>query len=358
MKRTRTLFYVLVVLNCIGLNEAMAENSSPFYGGIAFKTAFDDNIFQYSDGEIDEFEAGQAIERYPIETRDDLILSVFFDVGYRTYLWDGHTTLFKLRYAQYQYWQNKERDYQSFSLTAMQYFSPSTHLRINYYVAPEKYFRHYFDEDIGDITTADSFLPFTYKEHQLSAGIQHQIVKPLTLELYTKFGFEIFEEHFTEYDSDFFVLGGELEYRLSKQIRIRGGYAFLDTDCDGYDDAGETLATSDDKEYSHEENQYSGGITVRLPRIMKKSNTFSIDYRYRERNFTTEKDNDYYHYGRQDKDYTYTFGYHLRLNKHWQVSLEYDYQNREVDVPLLEEINEVKDFTRQRVEFGIAYDWN
>ena len=332
------------------------KNNVDLSGLVIFKTAYDDNIFQYSDSEKNDFENGIDPERYPIETTDDLIFTTVFDLDYKTRL-KGHTTLLSARFTQYQYWQNKDKDYESFSFSAIQYFSPKTTIRFNYYFLPEKYFRHYYDEDLSATLTASAFVPFAYKEHQFSLGLSHSF-KKIDLKLYTKYGFELYEENFREYDSDFFTAGLSGDLKLTRKIGLFADVSYIKCNSKGYDQVGERASTSDDRDYSHEQNNYLAGIRFQLPKIAKKSNQVSFSGEFRKRVFTTDKTSDNYHYQREDDDLQLEAEYTLQINKSWSLELSTQFTQRDVDVPLQQEIQEVKDFTRKRVEISVTYGWN
>jgi len=324
---------------------------------LIMKAVYDDNVFRYADAEKKDFENHIDSERYPIETIDDLILSTTLDADYRAQLLKGHTTLFSLRLTQYQFWQNKGKDYMSWSFSMIQYFSPQTNFRFNYYYLPERYFRHYYDEDLGTISSATSHAEFGYEQHLLSGRIEHQFFEKLTLSAYYKYGKDYYEENFEEYDAENNSFGIGLKTLITKRADLRCGYGYKESRPKGYDETGETLENSDDRDYSYDQDEFFVRLSLRYLKILSRRPTVYFDFRYRKRDFMTDKSTDDYHYGREDKDYQYRVGTRAQLTDRLNGELFFHYQKRDVDIPLDVDIQEVKNFDRRRFGVGLTYQW-
>lgn len=359
MKKYITLVFVIMLAFLMWDGWANpAHCDSPFSVTLIFDATYDDNIFRYADDEMSDFENNIDPERYPIETTDDLIFSTAIDVDYRDYFWGGHTTLFSARLTQYQFWQNKRKDYQSLSLTAIQYFSPQTNVRFNYYFLPERYLRHYYDEDLGSLSNATSHVPYVYEKHQVTAEFEQEFFEKMTADVYYKYARDIYDENFEEYDADDHIFGLDLEFDVTRSISLEAGYEFETSEAKGYDEPGETLETSDDRDYAYEEDTFSGGLSFRLPRSLPHRPRLNIDYSYRVRDFVTDKVADEYHYGREDTESILRLELDMRINRNWSYEFAYTFQDRDVDVPLRQQIQEVKNFTRNRIGFEVSYSWN
>lgn len=324
--------YFLFIIMFVFVSISQAQNfKKRFDAKISIGTVYDDNILKYSDKYIESFLNREEPERFSIDTYDDVFVKTKLQASYFIYLFKNKKTKFNASYQRYNYIKNSIKTWGSFSLGLQQFLTKKMSFKISYNYIPNFYVRNFRDEDWVNIYgyEPESFQTFSFSKDNYGFWIQQKFNKT-KIRLTTNRMIYYYNSNYTEYDATNQAFGIRVNQRINKKVAIELGYQYTESKAKGFDEANETIATSDDVDASFNEDKYNLKLSLKLPKIRKKKHSISIKGIYVNRYFLTDRliTFDPLHVGRIDNNLTIQTIYSIRIRKNLNVNLFYNRYQR------------------------------
>ncbi len=291
---------------------------------------YDSNPFRYSPWELQEFEKGLKPHKYPIETRDDLIVKTGLSISY-----EAENLKLKLKILNSGFMRNREKSSLNFKFLAKR---DPVYLELKF--LPKFLIRYYPDWDSGG-----SYLPCYYSEKGGEFGLL-PLKTPVRLTVYGFYFARKYPDYFTEYDTKLYGFG----IRLRKKLRNwspKFFYSFEVANAKGYDEPGEARETSDDSDISYKRHSVTFGVERNWSLF-----DFSTTYTFRRKCFTG---NDLWHRDRVDTDHRLDIIAGKSLSRRLEVRIGYRLEKRNTSSPYSSTIEEIKNYTRHRISIGFVF---
>jgi hypothetical protein len=150
---------------------------------------------------------------------------------------------------------------------------------------------------------------------------------------------------------------------LTDKLDVSAAYYYITSDAKGYDEPGETKATSDDSDATNYEHVYAIGFDYQMPKIFKLKNEVSIDAQYQRAFYTTDHflELDPLHAGRYDYNYRVFVNYNWDVLKNFSITAFYQWMKRESSTSAeanKEYVSDEKDYTQYRIGVRFNYSIN
>lgn len=326
------------------------------------RTYYDDNILKYSDNYLQSFINNEDEGRFHIKTYDDLVLKPSLSINISDSIFKGKLTRLKLFANRSIYTHNAINDYTFFSIALEQNLKDSCKIGIAYEYIPEYYIHHLRDADYTSFMgyVPATFMPLSYSKDWFSLYL-YRTFKKTGVKLSLTYAQCFYNSHFIEYDSK--EPGTEIEISqpfFKQKLKMKIQYAFSKSFARGYDQYNEKADQSDDSDASYFFNSFKISTGLKLPKLLKHSNNFSLTIQLGLKHFTSEKyvEYDMLHVGRKDFNYQFEFEYNYYLSKHLSLTLMYSSVNR--NATSISDINSTyiddeKSFNQNLIGIGINY---
>jgi len=288
----------------------------------------DDNILQYSDGQIATFEAGTHPDRYSIETIGDVVWEPSVSLAYTKDRGTRRGRMVRLRWSGSFHATNQTADYGAGSVTWRESFSKGRAITFGVYKLPNYYLRQLRDEDIPLGGGVSRYRRATFDLTIGSIEWRQRVAPGTTLSLDYQFERRAYNEDFRERDSDTHVagLGGDWSPK-AKPFSLAGSAAYRASRAAGEDGDEVAGVPPDDADISYNGMVFSAGTRVDLAHSSSGRLEGEIGSGVSTRNYTTDRVNDTSHYQRDDLLFNMTVG--LRWNPRGPFSLRgfYEHEN-------------------------------
>ena len=109
---------------------------------------YDDNLLEYSDAQLRDFEAGAHPDRFSLESRDDVVLQPSLGMAWEMDSGRGRRHALRLRGEGDIPERNGTADFRSVSAGWRESFRGERRLALSYYLVPHYYLRQLLDEDV------------------------------------------------------------------------------------------------------------------------------------------------------------------------------------------------------------------
>ncbi|MBN1425776.1 hypothetical protein JXA88_14585 [Candidatus Fermentibacteria bacterium] len=315
--------------------------------GLSF--TYDDNVFRYSEDEIDLIKNLPQTDQYStVETTDDLIIAQ--SLGLQAYKGDTRVTLTVKQNSNYR---NTMKSFHNYSLDLRRRIGSYFYTYLTYRYTPRYYIRQIYDEDTMDYEEYD------YAKHFLSLQATKGLLKGgrLGLRARGQYEREKYPDYFQEYDFHGFAVTAEAKYGVTRRLTLGVSANYRRVTMKGYDEPGETKETSDETDGSYHENNYDVFGSYILPvKVLASSPSLSFGLSYNLKACTTKKDfiDDPYHAGRKDNKVALETGIGFSLGAGVSANLNYKWQKREVDSYAKDDLGEEKDFTANTIGLSMS----
>ena len=318
---------------------------------------YDDNVLEYSDNQIVDFDSGLHPDRYSIRSRDDLVVQTELGLGYRVDYGGGRRRALRVRGIGRFNDKNATADDHALSAGWRESFRGGRSIALSYYTLPDYYLRQLFDED--------ALVPFPglskYRRASFALKIPsieyaQRISRGARVALDYQYERRDYNDDFNERDSRTHQIESELSLdrlRRRGRIAVLGGFrASKATGTDG-DSVG---VTPDDVDVS-----YHGpivGMSGRLGLGHGRTARFDADasYAISGRHYTSNRPADKYHYLRQDWVQQLEIG--LGATVHRRLHARGFYRRKSANARLGTTAPPVSDSGSYRVnQVGLELDW-
>ena len=325
----------------------------PAWSGRARVSSFyDDNILRYSEKFIRRFEAGRDPGRFRVESLDDVVQRGDLSLD-RTFAgFGGRRARLGFDFEHRAYLRNGIKDWSRVGAGWEQDLGLGRALRFAVSWLPDFYVRHLRDSDLtGRNRTEDPFQAFAFEKADARLELSQALGASVDARYHGGFATFRHSEAFREFDSENVFGGIRLDQRLNRFLRLSYGAELTDSGARGYDQAGETLATSDDTDPSY--RQLDLMLAGRYRFLGRLPSTLFLQAEVSRREYTTDKGTALapLHAGREDDQ--------VRLYASWQVSLNRRYgltifgqsRDRSSSAPIDLDIGVEKDY--EQLEVGV-----
>jgi hypothetical protein len=311
----------------------------------AFGMSYFSNVFFYSDADMDAYLGGERVDRYQFESLDDLRLEPALAMTWVREVRDTRATSigggidWKLNVV------NGQKSFSRLSLKFTEEHYGTAYLTAEYSAIPSYHIRHLWDVDTSEYRSCD----FTKHGFRVTMGSD----RSLPVDLVGSFKYEayLYDWDFIEYDSKASTYGIRAIMRPNSRVRVDVGYAIRRSVARGYDEPGETRATSDDSDTTYDQNEYMARVRWGAGRWWGKPAAVTLRGRLVRRFYLTEKHgaDDPFHAGREDTVLTLSARGSLGLGDGAALEGFVEHRSRWVDSPVIEDIGELKDYGAWRV---------
>lgn len=315
---------------------------------------YNDNLIGISERDENAFLRKSPQFPTPLSTVDDLEseLSVRPSLRWRApaKLWVTGDYRFKAVHRL----ENSFTDYQTHSLGLLMRPRASDsrwQARARLLVIPSFYLRVYNDKDYSEFHSA------RFANWYHSGAFRYKLSRPLWIEAEAGFGSFYYNRKFTEFDSEYFDVGGTAGYRI-KVWSFSAGYTRRISDNIGKEQLGGVPQARDpflDSEYGDadfSEDEWNVGVGGDLSFITWRTINLDATYKWRRRAYLTNNDLelDPFHRGRLDRRGQFTVTLNTKLDGRLSVDLFSGYDQRHSESPT-PSVPAVKNFVRH--EYGV-----
>jgi len=335
----------------------------PLWIDLNWSSSYDDNIFRYSERDLNRWK--NDTESYPNpnstwnDWRNDVGVTLtlpwkHYRGGTRSVV-SSWETRFEASAKTALYAVNHRKNYQRYSAAIRQSFGKEFWAEGSFAIVPTFYLREYRDVDLGEYAGCD------YESRTYNLTLRYK--SPWQTYFYPELEFKTlyYNRHFTEFDAEWTTLGLSAEQFLSKQWLLRGGYRF--TNGDNVGGGGLTalslVTPGEDTEYgdgSFEEHEVNLSASYRPRNIWGKSWQFSLSGGVRIRDYTTNNSlaEDPFHDGRRDIRWDMEPKVTVDILRNLSLFGSYTYEQRDTQSDI-GYVSEIKDFVRHAYTVGLDF---
>ncbi|HPR18868.1 MAG TPA: hypothetical protein PLD62_11545 [Candidatus Cloacimonadota bacterium] len=322
MKEKITIIFCLIVFSLFG-------KGLYFDYDFSLETTYDSNVLKLSDHDLDRFEAGNDGEKFDLETTDDLIFSPLLRLEGKNYWISGHTQKHEIFLKYNKYLKNDCLDDGYLGYKFTQFLSRKVNLELSYFYYPEIYVNRY--QSVLD--QVPTYHDYTYEKNGYNAAIEWKTTELFELTYHMGLAQLLYNKYFTEYDALNFDNSIKVLLYPKGKIRTSLSYEYVNSAADG-EDAYDDDEVDEIKDASYESNTYSVSYYIpTLIKIGKKKISLSAGADYEQRYYQTNREDDTYHYSREDYTVTADAALGIDLNKSFGLRLSGKYQKRNTDSP-------------------------
>lgn len=337
------------VLDVNPLSTPAARPAVRLIGEVVLGASYDSNIFRYSDSDIDDLLDGERPERFPVESADDVRFEPSVDLslvreepGVRSTTLSLETDL-RLAVV------NGEKSFAKVAVGLRERRDGVAYLSLKYEVIPDYHLRALWDADAAEHEGAYRSCNFGKQGFGVEIGSDRSL--PIDVAAHWKYEEYRYSPEFIEYDARVATAGIRVTARPRPGLRLDLGYALRQSAAKGYDEPGETRATSDESDTSYDQDQYEVRARWEAGRLWGRRAVLSLRGAAARRFYLTGKSgaDDPYHAGRDDTYVTVGGGVEVRLTKAARLEFFVERRAREAHSDAVPDIGLSKDFEATRV---------
>ncbi len=292
-----------------------------------FSTYYDDNLLQYSAGQIRDFELSLHPDRYAIETSDDLVFNPSLAMTWELDRGRGRRHALRLKGEGDYHARNGNTDFRSVSIGWRELWSRDRRLALSYYLLPRYYLRQLFDDDaVPAYAGLSRYRRADFSLQIASAGWTQRLTRRMLLELGYQYERRNYNHDFDERDSD--LHQGELGLSLVRlphrgTVRLGGGYRVSQARGKDNNEA-EALP---DPDISYHGLSLGLGGRMELARGGPWRLLGDLAYELETRGYDSDRPTDKYHFGRDDIRHAVEGGLRTACRPHWSLRGFYRFEN-------------------------------
>lgn len=282
------------------------SGSSDWFGGaLRVTSSYNDNLFEYSPGDVEQFTSGARPEKFSMERPQDLVTSIRARVLLSPDLLPRNPTQIRLRFGTASHAHNPIRNYLSTGVEFRQYVQQKNYLFAGYTLVPRYYLRNISFRNLSLpprlwLSYAEVFL----SRQTFTLGLARNLTSRLNVSADYSYSYVRYSRELMERDSRIDEVDLDGSMKLFPWLRVDAGYQFSYATARGRE-LSDTLSdlTSRAHRVQSSANIYLRGLTG-------KPLTLSIDAVFEYQQYLSLKKydaadrslryGDRYHYGRQD----------------------------------------------------------
>jgi hypothetical protein len=344
------------VLDVNALSVPAARSGLAVVGEVEFGASYDSNIFRYSDGDIDDLLDGERLDRFLVESADDLRLEPGVTVSLvRNGEGTRSTTLSvgsDLRLAT----SNGEKSFGKVLVGLRERRAGAAYLALEYEAIPDYHIRALWDEDAAGHEGAYRSCDFWKQGFGVEMGSDRSL--PIDVAVRWRYEAYRYDPDFVEYDARVGTLGALATVRPRRGLRLDLGYALRQSVAKGYDERGETRSSSDESDTSYDQDQYELRARWEAGELWERKAALWLRGLLARRFYLTEKsgEDDPYHAGRDDTYLTVGAGLDVRLTETARLEVFAERRTREAHSDAVPDMGLTKDFEAVSVGLRLSLE--
>ena len=329
------LSFAAILILTTGISWAAARDLAVRAG---LELRYDDNVFQYSNKDLNQFDNSKAKFR-SLESEDDWTLIPSVDAGYR--IRHRYDTRVSLGVDAKLYERNTVKNYQVYTARVRQELPGRFEIGLRYLLVPRFFLRPLANPPNQVTTYSDA----KFRIHSLHLDLDKDFNKWLAGGASGLFEKKDYTADFNERDTTVVGGGAEARVRLNPAIRVAVGADYERGKARGRDDATINSDTSYAQQSYH----------VRPSAQLAKGITLGVGYSYDSRHYASDLAADKDHFHRNDFTNTWDFRLKGRMTKKLDAYLDHERIDRSSNTP--EITAEFADFTERRTTAGVTYEF-
>ncbi|RKY55084.1 MAG: hypothetical protein DRP93_04055 [Candidatus Neomarinimicrobiota bacterium] len=325
-------------------------------------TTYDDNILKYSEKYLDRFMNGEDEGRFHIDTYDDVIFNTGISINSTFYIFKKRKSVINIGANRRTYAINKVKNWSYITIGIRQYLAHRISFKFSYSYIPEFYVRHFRDREWIQVYGFEpiSFQPYAFSKDNYGFYIQKYFFKGTRIKFSLFYSPYYHNEHYTEYDSKNWSYITRIYQKVHKNITLDAEYQFITSDAKGYDASYQTPETTLGPDATYVEDRFSFGVSWKLPKIFKKTNSLNVKSSFQNRYYSSKYRpiTDPLHAGRVDKNVRLYFDYRISFNKSLKLKAFYYRYMRDssTEAELNKQyISDEKDYTQNLIGLEFIY---
>ncbi|MEM1178180.1 MAG: hypothetical protein AAGM22_07545 [Acidobacteriota bacterium] len=304
---------------------------------------YDSNILRYSDRFIQRFDNGQDPGRFRVESLDDVVHRADLDIDRRFTGYDGQPARFSFGLTHRAYQRNSIKDWTQGRLRLRQNLRGGRSLGLFATSATDFYVRHIRDGDLRG-TTADPFQAFEFEKSEVGLRFTQELGASWLLSLDLSQARFRHSENFREFDSEDSKARLRFDHQLTRRTRFSYAVEYTDSDAQGFDEPGETRATSDDTDPTYRQVDLILSARFELP--TERRQVIFIQAEAGEREYTTDKLPSVapLHFNRTDDLFRLFASWDIRLTDRLNLTVFGQLRDRSSTIPDDLDVGDVKNY--------------
>jgi hypothetical protein len=325
--RRYLVWLAALILSVILWSPASAQKKNPKKPGrqqmlffdVRVELAYDDNIINYSDADLDLYGDNVRPDKFAIDSEDDWIITSRLTARLKGDFIAGRTAWLDLRFNNYYYARNEVRRYQIYGLTGRHYFMKGGYGEIAYSYLPDYYYRNQYYQG--------SYIEANFSKHYLRAEIGADILPSLKGDVSYRLGRKFFNPEVRE--RDLTVHGIRLDgiWRATRMFKFWAFYGFERGLARGRDNP-----DPDIKDVSYDAWDITLGVRYYSPFLGRLRPQLVSTFQYRIIKFQTNKLRDIYRFDRRDTNYELRLGTSWHLPLKIRLDIDYRFQTKNVSL--------------------------
>ncbi len=302
---------------------------------------YDNNIFNYSEKDLNEFLEYQSPYRFPFETYDDLITAMGLNLLLRNNFFEKKTTTFNLGINLRRYWVNNEKSYQKIYFGIRQSFTGFA-VKIWYRLIPDYLIRYYQNPKNEE----REYIGCRLRYHTINGKITSRIGRSIKIDLLYKRGWDDYIQEFNQYDANYHTFSFNLGTK--KAVEFECGYEFK---LSRTDNINSLSGNTDHPDVSYDLHKIGCAIRCRKRLILPLN--FKISYKFIFKKFSSDNPIDSLHFGRQDITQQASITAKTRIFPGMNLNIDYGYQWRRSSSTIPIDIESFKNYNKYKFKIGL-----
>ncbi|MCF7809866.1 hypothetical protein K9N50_02635 [bacterium] len=321
--------------------------------GLTLRSYYDSNVLNYSQRDRDRFLNDQEPYDSPITALDDLRSDFKVSIAYDKEYLSKRSTKITLTGDFAAFAVNPIKNFGWFSASVTQELSEQLKAYFNYFYDIDYYIRDYKDINSGNREHCN------FSMDQWRGNLQYRPLKAFEFVVEGRFKKYAYNKYFTEYDSNYLEIGGEIIYRY-RSWKFTIGYSLAENDNIGFNSLSSNSGEDDEDDEAgdgdYQQDTYS--ISLRYGfKTMDRRARFLLESSIIDRFYLTERSIqiDPMHSGRHDFMLNTDLSFMISFTKTVSFEIGTGYRNRRAESPALI-VSKVKDYDSYMGWIEISYD--
>lgn len=321
---------LLLIAAALVASAAAAQAKETISLSAGLGAGFTDNVLQYSDQQLADFDAGTKPNQFSIRTSDDMLWLPSLGLEYQNERPRGRATELSLRGSGEWHDKNATADWGALGATWRETFGRGRRLSVSAYRLPHYYLRQLWDDDF--VPTYAGQGKYRRAEFALTifgARWKQRLAEGLSADLGWQNESRVYNADFRERDSK--LNQGELGLDWTKPKRLSFsadlGYEKSSAEASDGDDAG--LAVPDDPDVSFHAVLFGAGTRARLAQSARVKLDGDLSVEFEKRTYDSDRVADRYHRGRKDTKTTIDAGLRLGFRRHWSARASFRHETND-----------------------------
>ncbi len=349
IKRILFLFFFIAISE-----PSFAEfNNISLLNKIEIENHYDSNIIKLSSKSIDDFKHSVNPAKFHINSVDDIVTSVRYELGIKHRLITGHTQIDRIIFKYNKFWNNSIKNYHYFGAELKQYFSRNFNISLKYLYFPHIYINHYNslldDENI--------YRRFSYSKNIYRSGFNLKLIDLIHFGYQFEYSQNYYNKYFGEYNSDNFKHTFSITSFPYENLILKFRYSYEQSSAKPDKAYNDITGMNEIRDPSYESDVYYGSITIPIRTFdFAKDLRLFTSLEFENRFFQSQYSQtiDPYHSGRKDNIFRFETSLIYPIFYILDLKCFYMYETRNVSSPAGSDVEDEKEYSVKKVGCSIG----